>query len=456
MNQSIEGSPLLLYPGDSTRFAYKIYGAGITRIPVEWYSNPSGKISHRRAKVVEMRVKAPKPDPEFVVLPRTEFKEEVVTGPVTKCSACGGKRTCKLDKGFLELCAAPKPVPKGSVVINGHAIVFYRKPVDGVSDPNQKPVFRETADIDELGQKVSLKVKVLRLWDSKSDKVAQLGLLGDMSGNVRVTIWKESHQPMLKLGTSYFIKNATTSFFKDNYQIQITDNTLVQEMRFGVKAKDVYINSPVLSMFREDSVLPEEALRVPGIDEPKPRFEDYSATPFLSLEDNYGAGEEFQEEQLPDDMPEIDSMDSSYKLKKKLTTLYAMNPAKAKEVAAKLTPNQWKSIDKVGGLNKELAFGICKTWEEPERESNLKATPEGWEIVTKSQKAERLGKAIEKKQDKFMINHGFRLKDKLEDLMLRDPVKAKAFAAKLTFDDWKALSDIGGLNTSKPAEMVAR
>ncbi|MFZ3166759.1 MAG: hypothetical protein WA130_04025 [Candidatus Methanoperedens sp.] len=423
-------------------------------IPVRWHGNPNARISQGKTKPVKIRVKKQAPEPEFVLLPRMEFKEKVVTGAVTKCSACGDRLQCKLDKGFLDLCTTPKPVPKGTVVLNGHAIVFFKKPTDEMPDPNRKPVFREAADIDEIGQKVSLKVKVLRLWDSKSDKVAQLGLVGDMSGNVRVTIWKEAYQPMLKLGASYHIKNATTDYFRGGYQVQITERTLIQKMEFEVKAKNVYINSPVLSMFREDSVLPEEALRVPGIDEPKPRFEDYSATPFLSLEDNYGAGEEFQEEQLPDDMPEIDSMDSSYKLKKKLTTLYAMNPAKAKEVAAKLTPNQLKSIDKVGGLNKELAFGICKTWEEPERESNLKATPEGWEIVTKSQKAERLGKAIEKKQDKFMINHGFRLKDKLEDLMLRDPVKAKAFAAKLTFDDWKALSDIGGLNTSKPAEMV--
>jgi hypothetical protein len=433
-------------------------GTGLPPIvPVRWHGNPRAGVVHKsskRTKLIIVPLKKHKPDPEFVLLPRTEFKGRVVTGEVTKCSACGDKLNCKLDKGFLDLCAAPKPVPKGTVILNGHAIVFYKKPVDEVPDPNRKPVFREAADIDELGQKVSLKVKVLRLWDSKSDKVAQMGLVGDLSGNVRVTIWKESFQPMLKLGASYHIKNAVTSYFGSNYQIQITDRTLIQEMEFEVKAKDVYINSPVLSMFREDSILPEEALRVPGIDEPKPRFEDYSATPFLSLEENFGAGDEFQDEKLPDVAPEIDSMDSGYNLKKKLTTLYAMDKNAAKRAAAKLTPNQWKSIDKVGGLNSEMAFGICKTWEEPERESNLKATKEGWEIVTKSQKAERLGKAIEKKQDKFMINHGFRLKDKLEDMMLRDPVKAKAFAAKLTFDDWKALSYIGGLNQAKPAEMV--
>lgn len=422
-------------------------------IPVRWHGNPNARISHRKTKPVEIRVKKQMPEPEYVLLPRVEFKEKVVTGSVTKCSACGDKLQCKLDKGFLDLCAAPKPVPKGTVILNGHAIVFFKKPTDETPDPNRKPVFREAADIDEIGQKVSLKVKVLRLWDSKSDKVAQLGLVGDMSGNVRVTIWTESYQPLLKLGASYHIKNAVTSFFKDNYQIQITDRTLVQEMKTEVKAKTVYISSPSLSMFREDSILPEEALKVPGIDEPNPRFEDYSATPFLSKDNDFsGDAQEDCEEVTPD----IDPMDKGYKLKKMLNTLYVMNPKKAKEVAAKLTHSQWKSIDKIGGLHKELAIGICKIWEEPEKESNLKATPEGWEIVTRKERAERLDKAIEKRQDKFMINHGFRLKDKLEDMQFRNPAKAKAFAAKLTLDDWKALSHIGGLSPTKPAEIMVR
>ena len=134
------------------------------------------------------------------------------------------------------------------------------------------------------------------------------------------------------------------------------------------------------------------------------------------------------------------------KLKKALNSLYVRNPAKAKEMAAKLTPAQWKSIDKIGGLNKDLAFGICKVWEEPEPEGKLRATEAGFAVITKKEKQYAIGVAQEKRQDKFMINHGFRLKDKLDDLMLRDIDKARAFAARLTFTDWQAIDHIGGLN----------
>ena len=134
------------------------------------------------------------------------------------------------------------------------------------------------------------------------------------------------------------------------------------------------------------------------------------------------------------------------KLKKALNSLYVRNPATAKEMAAKLTPAQWKSIDKIGGLNKDLAFGICKVWEEPEPEGKLRATKAGFAVITKKEKNAAIDAAQEKRQDKFMINHGFRLKDKLDDLMLRDIDKARAFAARLTFTDWQAIDHIGGLN----------
>ena len=100
----------------------------------------------------------------------------------------------------------------------------------------------------------------------------------------------------------------------------------------------------------------------------------------------------------------------------------------------------------------DLAFGLCKTWEEPEKESNLKATPEGFQILTRKDKKERLDKAIEKRQEKFMIDHGFRLKDRLDDLMFRDPARAKAFAARLTLTDWQAINKIGGLKQAGAPE----
>ncbi|MFA4957817.1 MAG: hypothetical protein WC556_12680 [Candidatus Methanoperedens sp.] len=415
----------------------------LQNVPVFDYVQNGDKIKKVRIGWAEL---VPR-DINIKLFQRTVIRTPCPAMPVLKCNTCGGRLDCKLDRGFVDLCSAPKPLPRGTIVLGGRAIIFHKKQDDEESAPkDKKPVFREAADIDEIGRHVSMKVKVLRLWVSKSEKVAQLGLVGDLSGNVRFTVWKSSVQPPLEENKSYHIKNAVTSFFGESYQIQFTERTAIIELKNEtVKTKTDFISSPSLSILREDSIIPEEALRAPGIDEPRTRFEDYSATPFISLKDNYGAGEEFQDEQLPDVAPEIDSMDSGYKLKKKLTTLYAMNQEKAREAAARLTPNQWKSIDKAGGLHSDLAFGLCRVWEEPENESNLKATPEGFKILTRKDKKEQLDRSIEKRQEKFMIDHGFRLKDKLDDLVFRDPARAKAFAARLTLTDWQAINKIGGL-----------
>lgn len=84
-------------------------------------------------------------------------------------------------------------------------------------------------------------------------------------------------------------------------------------------------------------------------------------------------------------------------------------------------------------------------WEEPEEERNLRATQQGFEVVTRKQRAKRHERAEEKRLDKFMLNHGFRLKDRLESLMIHNPVRARIVASKLTFKDWQAIDLAGGL-----------
>lgn len=399
------------------------------------------------------KVKRNKEIPEAEAVPLERFNGIVKTTFGTDlpsyCKMCGRRPQCKLDTGFMDLCT-PKPVPRGTLIVDGCAIF-----IPGVSsDPqaeqamifkNRRPVRASAIDIDDSGKNVIMKVKVLKLWDTRSDKIAQAGLVGDETGNIRLTIWEKAYQPQIRVGGCYHIHNAVTDFFGGSYQIQATDKTTITELKNEtVRTKAEFIRSPALSMLRDDVDVPEVALRVPGIDEPKPTWEDYSSTPFISHLDDVELGDE--ESDIP---PDIDPLDKGLKLKKALNSLYVRNPAKAKEMAARLTPAQWKSIDRIGGLNKDLAFGICKVWEEPEPESKLRATEAGFAVITRKEKHDAIDGAQEKRQDKFLINHGFRIKDKLEDLMLRDMDRARAFAARLSFYDWQALNDIGGLNTSR-------
>ncbi len=390
-----------------------------------------------------------------ISLPRYRGTHKTIFGGniPQKCRMCGGRLQCKLSAGFMDLCT-PKPIRKGTMIIDGCAIFISsgsQKAGQASVFKNKRPIAATAIDIDDTGRNVIMKVKVLKLWDTRSDKVAQMGLVGDETGNIRLTIWKKAYQPQIRVGRCYHIHNAVTDFFGGSYQIQATEKTTITELENEtIRTKTEFIRSPALSMLRDGIDIPEAALRVPGIDEPKPVWEDYSATPFISHLDDLEFGDD------SDIPPDIDPLDKGLKLKKALNSLYVRNPVKAREMAAKLTPAQWKSIDRIGGLNKELAFGICKAWEEPEPEGKLRATEAGFSVITRKEKQAAIDVAQTKRLDKFMINHGFRLKDKLEDLMLRNTDKARAFAARLTLYDWKALDYIGGLNPQKGAPIMAR
>jgi replication factor A1 len=86
------------------------------------------------------------------------------------------------------------------------------------------------ADIKEDGKWVSLKVKVVQLWDPTSDKITQTGLIGDETGIIKFTTWKTSELSPLEEGKSYEIKSAVTNLFNDRFQIKLNKNTTFSEL----------------------------------------------------------------------------------------------------------------------------------------------------------------------------------------------------------------------------------
>ncbi len=65
-------------------------------------------------------------------------------------------------------------------------------------------------------------------------------------------------------------------------------------------------------------------MRVPGIDEPKPTWEDYCATPYISHLDDIEFGDD--DSDIP---PDIDPLDKGLKLKKALNYIGGLNASNA-------------------------------------------------------------------------------------------------------------------------------
>ncbi|RUM35236.1 MAG: replication protein A [Archaeoglobus sp.] len=86
------------------------------------------------------------------------------------------------------------------------------------------------ADIKSPGQWVSLKAKVVQLWDSSSPNVSQVGLIGDESGIIKFIIWAKANKPEVKEGKCYLFTNVVSDSFAGRMQVNINRNSRIEEI----------------------------------------------------------------------------------------------------------------------------------------------------------------------------------------------------------------------------------
>ncbi|PKL57490.1 MAG: replication protein A, partial [Methanomicrobiales archaeon HGW-Methanomicrobiales-5] len=87
------------------------------------------------------------------------------------------------------------------------------------------------------GMRVELRAKVVQLWDSTSDKIAQTGLVGDSTGVIKFTIWNNAEKELMEEGGSYKITGASISSYNDRCQLNINKNTAITPLLETVEVK---------------------------------------------------------------------------------------------------------------------------------------------------------------------------------------------------------------------------
>ncbi len=91
------------------------------------------------------------------------------------------------------------------------------------------------ADITKPGQWVSLKAKVVQLWDSSSPSVSQVGLIGDETGMIKFVIWAKSGKGEVEEGKSYLFRNIVTDSFQGRMQVYITRTSDIVEIEEDIQ-----------------------------------------------------------------------------------------------------------------------------------------------------------------------------------------------------------------------------
>ncbi|TKX79693.1 replication factor A [Halorubrum sp. SD626R] len=93
-------------------------------------------------------------------------------------------------------------------------------------------------EIDEDEQWVDLRVKLVDLWEPRSDSISQVGLLGDESGTIKFVAFETSDLPELTEGQAYELSNVVTDEYEGSYSVKLNRTTGITEIDEAIEVGD--------------------------------------------------------------------------------------------------------------------------------------------------------------------------------------------------------------------------
>ena len=93
-------------------------------------------------------------------------------------------------------------------------------------------------EIDEDEQWVDLRVKLVDLWEPRSDSISQVGLVGDESGTIKFVSFETSDLPELEEGACYALSNVVTDEYEGNYSVKLNRTTQITEIDEEIEVGD--------------------------------------------------------------------------------------------------------------------------------------------------------------------------------------------------------------------------
>jgi replication factor A1 len=86
--------------------------------------------------------------------------------------------------------------------------------------PRETPQVK-VSDIKEDGKWVTVRGKVVQLWEANQESISQVGLFGDESGTIKFTKWVKAALPAVEEGKNYIFKNVATSEWQGQFSIKL-------------------------------------------------------------------------------------------------------------------------------------------------------------------------------------------------------------------------------------------
>jgi replication factor A1 len=84
-------------------------------------------------------------------------------------------------------------------------------------------------DVIKEGMWISLKARVIQLWESENKSISQIGLLGDDTGVIKFVSFAKSDLPLLEEGKSYALTNLVTDAWQGRYSVKLNKTSKITE-----------------------------------------------------------------------------------------------------------------------------------------------------------------------------------------------------------------------------------
>lgn len=99
----------------------------------------------------------------------------------------------------------------------------------------------EVKDITAKAQWVSIKCKVVSLFENNKPPVRQSGIVGDPSGTIKFTVFERNADlPGLPLieGKCYVLRSVVSDEFRERFSIKLNKNTVIEPLKEDIEVKE--------------------------------------------------------------------------------------------------------------------------------------------------------------------------------------------------------------------------
>lgn len=147
----------------------------------------------------------------------------------------------KLEMEFEQLVKKFKIPEKEAktTLINGLLREFNIKKQDFYKSQGAEEV--KISSIKEPEKWVTLKVKIVQLWDKTSDSISQVGLCGDDTGTIKFTKWEKAGLDSVQESKSYEFKNVITSEYQGMFSINMNKSSEIIELKEDITVGNIQV-----------------------------------------------------------------------------------------------------------------------------------------------------------------------------------------------------------------------